>query len=258
MNERPAIVELSHVHKQFHKKTVIKDVSFQISYGQIYGLLGPNGAGKTTTIQMLTGLMKPDRGAIYVNGSDVIHHSLRIRSHMGIVPDADELLDDLTCLEFLQFIGSIRNIPKNTLNDRIKEWLTIFHLWEHRKFLLGSYSHGMRKKVQFIASVLHQPKLLIIDEPTNGLDPDMMILLRDLLLHLKAKGVSVLVSTHHLSFAENVCDQVCLIKDGTVCKDGFISDILRDTHTSSLESAYANLSNSSSEGDKINDLLTNW
>ncbi|WP_213260843.1 ABC transporter ATP-binding protein [Polycladospora coralii] len=252
------VLEVSKLSKSFQQTKVVDQLSFSIQEGEIFGLLGPNGSGKTTTIRMMTGHVYPDEGDITIAGIDVMHDSLAIKKVTGIVPDSDELIEDLTAWEFLSFIAAIRSIPKNIATERSSEWLTLFDLYAHRDRPLHSFSHGMRKKVQFIAAVLHTPKLIILDEPTTGLDPDMVIMMKQVLLKLKAKGSAIFLSTHHLDFAQEICDHVCLIKKGVTVAKGSLAFVLKKSKSIRLEDAYIYFTEREDREDQIDALLGHW
>lgn len=253
-----AMLKLIGITKRFGGKIVVHNLSLEIQPGEIFGLLGPNGSGKTTTIRMMTGSLQPDEGQVTVCGFDVTEEPLEVKKKIGVVPDADELVDHLTAVEFLEFVAALRNLPPQETKTRIQEWFDLFHLKPSKNQLLGSFSHGMRKKVQLIAALLHSPELLILDEPTTGLDPDMVITLKELMKRLKQKGTAIFLSTHHLEFAEDLCDRVSLMKFGETLLQGNTQNILHTYQAVSLEEAYVKLTQTEHKGEKIDALLDHW
>ncbi|MCS1350025.1 ABC transporter ATP-binding protein [Mechercharimyces sp. CAU 1602] len=253
-----AIVDIRRVSKSYLRKRAVDQLNIEIEAAQIYGLLGPNGSGKTTTIRMMMGLVQPDEGMITICGYDVEAEPLEMKKRVGILPDADELVEDLSAWEFLQFIASLRSIPERMARHRAKEWLQLLQLYEQRNQPLHSFSHGMRKKVQLVSAILHSPELLILDEPTTGLDPDMVITLKQILKRLREKGTAIFLSTHHLDFAQDLCDQVCLLQRGCAVAQGDTDEVLHMSGARTLEEAYIRLTRAEDKGEQIDALLGYW
>ncbi|WP_206425347.1 ABC transporter ATP-binding protein [Staphylospora marina] len=249
---------LENVTKTYGGNVAVQSLSLHLHPGEILGLLGPNGSGKTTTIRMITGLSRPDDGNIRVFGEDLADQPLLTRHRAGIVPDADDLPEDLTADEFLDFVAALRKIPKEQTASTIGEWIRLFGLEHARQRLLRGYSHGMKKKVQFAAALLHRPKLLILDEPTTGLDPDSVILLKQLLQRLRDKGTAILLSTHQLDFARDLCDRVCLIHRGHKLTDREPEELLRITDSSTLEEVYLKLTDAGRKAGDLDGILADW
>lgn len=252
------VLEVNNVSKSYKKKTVVNKLNFFIKKGEIYGLLGPNGSGKTTSIQMITGITKANSGNIKIHNLEVQSNQIKIKKLIGVIPDSDDLLDDLTIKEYLQFISSVREIPKKAADQNIERWLQIMELTSHKNKMLGSFSHGMRKKVQIVSALLHHPSILIVDEPTNGLDPDMIIFFKEILKKLRLKNISILLSTHHLAFAQDLCDTVHLIKEGKTIIQGNLEKIMAHANESSLERAYIKLTGTNRKGEELNEILADW
>ncbi len=252
------VLEIENVTKSYGDHIVVKNLSITLFEGEIFGLLGPNGSGKTTTIKSMTGLLTPDDGTITIDGLDVTKHTMKIKHMIGVMPDVDELMEDLTAWEFLRFIAAIRQLPMTKTDQQIEEWLRLLGIWEDRKRLLHSFSHGMRKKVQLVATLLHQPRLLILDEPTTGLDPEMIHLLKQILQEIKQKKIAVLLSTHDLYFAQQVCDRVCLIQKGMELIQGEVKWILKQCQSTSLEESYIQLTQSQDRQGQIHAILDHW
>jgi ABC-2 type transport system ATP-binding protein len=191
---------------------VLENVSFDISPGRCTGLLGANGSGKTTLIKCIIGLLQPS-GKIFLDSKRPDINCNQYKRLFGLVPDDKDLLDYLTLDEYLSFVASVYNIE---CSEEIENWMSYFHLLEHRGRILKNYSYGMRKKVQIIAGLLHKPKLLIIDEPTNGLDIEMIFLLKKCLMKLKEHGMSLLISTHDVNFIKAISDDILILHNKSI------------------------------------------
>ncbi len=218
-------------------------MSLDVEGGELFGFLGPNGAGKTTTIKMMAGILKPTSGKVEIAGFDVQRQPERAKMKIGYVPDDPYLYDRLTAREYLEFVGGLYRLDKKTVGIRSAELFEIFDMdgWVDRK--CEEYSHGMRQKVVFCAAFLHDPTVLIVDEPVVGLDPRSTKMVKDFLKQYAAKGVAVFISTHVLSIAEELCDRVGIINKGKLIGVGSIAQ-LRDRATqrdANLESLFLEL-----------------
>lgn len=252
------IMNVKNISKSYTNKKAIQDISFTIHQGEVFGLLGPNGSGKTTTIRVVTGLTKPNHGSVNIFDIDINEDLIKYKHQVGFVPDSDDLLDDLTANEFLDFICSMRGLSLVDIRNKKAEWLKTMDLWEDRNKLLSTFSHGMRKKTQIVSALLHQPKLLIVDEPTSGLDPDMIVLFKKLLKNLKEKEITCFISTHNLGFAQEVCDNVFLIRKGKRIVHTDISNILTSTQSTSLEEAYMKYTEADDKGENVHAIFADW
>lgn len=240
---------IASVSKEFGALTAVKDVSISVLPGTIHAILGPNGSGKTTLLKMISGLVVPTRGRVRVLGKEVTGNSLWVRQHIAFVPDEDDLVDDLTPREYLHFIASLYGLGQS--DDRIEQLLALVGLEKDANRLCRAFSHGMRKKVQLCAALLPQVPLFVVDEPTNGLDPDVAILVKELLLNLKKQGYAVLLATHNLHFAQAIADDVTLLRQG-VFAQGSLKQILAKAQTKDLEQAYLKLTNTELDYEAIN------
>jgi len=208
------MIVLDSVSKSFDGKWAVKGLSLHVYKGEVFGLLGPNAAGKTTTIKMMTGLLRPTEGKILLNGYDIVKEPIKAKSILGYVPDKAFLYEKLKGREFLKFIASIHGIEKSMAFKRIDELLGIFGIKEIEDELIESYSQGMRQRLLFLSSLIHNPQALLIDEPFVGLDPFGVIMIKDVIRRLSSGGVTIFLATHSLHIAEELCERVGLISKG--------------------------------------------
>jgi len=221
-------LEVIRVSKAFGFVDVLYSVSFSVPAGQIVGLLGPNGAGKTTTMKAVLGLVRPDAGEIRLFGRNVVEDPVGTKRQIGYVPESPALYEFLTGAEYLDFVADMYGLERATRRERIPQFLTGLELAGHENSLISGYSQGMKQKVALIAALLHRPRLLVLDEPLNGLDPRSARVTKDLLRNLAAhEGVAVLFSTHVLEIAQAICDRVVILHGGHVLASGTVA-ALRD------------------------------
>ena len=208
------MIQLKNVTKRFGNVVAVDDLSLTVERGEFFGFLGPNGAGKTTTIKMVVGLFTPTSGSIIVNGYDIAKQPVDAKKTIGYVPDQPYLYEKLTGREFFYFVGGLYSLPKEFLHERVKQIIDMFEIgsWIDRK--AEEYSQGMKQRIIIAAALLHQPKTIVIDEPMIGLDPRSGKIVRETLREQANKGVSILMTTHSLSLAEELCDRIGIIKDG--------------------------------------------
>jgi ABC-2 type transport system ATP-binding protein len=223
MSDGPAI-RLTHVSKKYGQFPAVRDLSLEIYAGQIFGFVGPNGAGKTTTIRMITGLAYPSEGSIEIKGYSYRKDGLKIKQVLGYIPDRPYLYEKLTGREYLEFMRGIFSINGNSANG-IDQCLSIFDLDQWADELVESYSHGMKQRLAFAAALLHEPEVLVIDEPMVGLDPKGVRLIKDLLKQLAARNVTIFLSTHNLEMAEQVCHDIGIIHEGQLIACDSISGL---------------------------------
>jgi len=218
-------VVLKHVVKSFGKISAIDNVELEIKPGEIFGLLGPNGSGKSTALKMLLGLVQPDAGLVEVFGVDVKRDPVAVKRQVGYVPESPRLYEFLTGLEYLDFIGDVFGMTAEEKRERINEYLKALELEGREGDMISGYSQGMKQKVALVSALLHKPKLLILDEPLNGLDPKSARIVKDLLHELKAQGVTTLMSTHVLEIAEAICDRIAIMYQGRILALGSIDEL---------------------------------
>ena len=220
-----SIVVFENVTKRYGSKTALSNLSFQVKKGEFFGYLGPNGAGKTTSIKSMIGLIRPDEGRVLIKGIDVAGNPVAVRSLIGFVPDSPFIYGKLTAREFLRFVGGLYHMEKDDIEKRI-EWITdIFEMQGWIDLRTEEYSHGMKQKVVMSAAFIHRPELIIVDEPTVGLDPPSARLLKDMLKLIKESGTTVFMSSHDLSVVQELCGQMIVLYQGTVVADGTLEDL---------------------------------
>ncbi|MCK2216233.1 ABC transporter ATP-binding protein [Actinomadura sp. ATCC 31491] len=212
--------------KRYGDLVAVQDVGFAVAPGQAYGLLGPNGAGKTTTISMLVGLLRPDAGGVTVGGVDLAADPMRAKARLGYVPQEVALYPELTGRENLRFFGRLFGLPRRELPGRIEEVLDLVGLAERADSKLGTYSGGMRRRINIGAALLHRPDVLILDEPTVGVDPQSRNAILEGVERLVAGGMSLLYTSHYMEEVERVCDRVAIIDHGRIIADGTREELI--------------------------------
>jgi len=237
------MIEFDHVTRTYGPKTAVADLSLAIPRGELFALLGPNGAGKTTSIKMLVGLLHPTQGAIRICGHDVVLDPRSAHLHVGYVPDEPCLYDKLTGREFLWFIADMFGMPRHLAGDRIDREVECFELGEFLDDLAESYSLGMKQRLVFAASLLHDPDVLVLDEPMVGLDPRSVRIVKDLLEARTAEGMTVFMSTHTLAMAEELADRVGIMVRGQLRFLGTVMELREQValEATSLEQLYLEL-----------------
>src|SRR5882757_2258066 len=219
------MLEVRGLIKRYNRIPAVDSVSFTIRPGEILGYIGPNGAGKSTTVKVLTGLIEPTDGEIFFNGHDVRADWVGFQRRMGYVPEEPHLYPHLTGREYLQLVGRLRGLPRRTLESRMDEMLRLFSLWGDRYSPLSSYSKGMRQKILLSGALLHDPELLILDEPFSGLDVNTALVLRALIRSLADNGKMILYSSHVLEVVEKVCSSVLILRKGVVVAHDSVSNL---------------------------------
>ncbi|HEY9206197.1 MAG TPA: ABC transporter ATP-binding protein [Candidatus Methanoperedens sp.] len=223
--ENSHVLEINSVSKYFGSLKALDNVNLAVGRGEVFGLLGPNGSGKSTLMKMILGLMKPDAGTIKVDGIDVRKDSLQVRRIVGYVPETPRVYEFLTAIEYLDFIADIHQMDLQAKKERIGEFIRAFELEGRENEMLSGYSQGMKQKAVITAALIHKPKLLVMDEPLNGLDPRSARIVKDLIHQLSKEGVSTIFSTHVLEIAEAVCDRIAIMSGGSVLAEGTATDL---------------------------------
>jgi ABC-2 type transport system ATP-binding protein len=223
-----AMVELCDVTKKYGIKTAVDRLSLKIPAGELFAFLGPNGAGKTTTIKLMCGLLFPTSGTVRVGGYDLGAEGDKARQQISYVPDQPYLYEKLTGREFLQFIADMYGLPADLAKDRIEEMIALFELQDFVDDLTERFSHGMRQRTVFASALLHDPRVLIVDEPTVGLDPRSVRLLKDLLRQRADHGMTVFLSTHSLDVAQQLADRIGIVEHGRLISCGNLEALRKD------------------------------
>lgn len=220
------------------KKKAVDNLSLDIEAGDIYGFIGHNGAGKTTTIKAVVGILDFDEGDIYIDGKSVKDYPLECKAITAYIPDTPELYPMLTGIQYLNFVSDIYGVSKEARQERIKKYGDLFELTKNLGDMISSYSHGMKQKLAIISALVHEPKLLVLDEPFVGLDPSASYTLKEIMKELCAKGGAIFFSTHVLEVAEKLCNKIAIIKNGQLISKGGIDEVKGD---SSLEEVFLEL-----------------
>ena len=236
----PAILAQG-LRKLYGEHEAVRNANFTVWPGEIVGFLGPNGAGKTTTLKMLTGLIKPTAGRSAILGHDIQAEPIAAKAQFGYVPDTPNLYGKLSGWEFLRFISRLYRVPPAQAEHRAAELLRLFDLFEAGTDMMEGYSHGMQQKIALAGALVHDPRVLFLDEPTVGLDPRSARLIKDILLQLKARGVAVFFSTHILEIAERMCDRVIIINKGEIIAAGTMAELRSGGAQGSLEDIFLSL-----------------
>lgn len=219
------MIELTDLTKDYKTTLAVNRLNLHVAKGEIFGFIGPNGAGKTTTIRMMGGIIEPTSGSIRINGIDVKKDPVSAKKIIGFVPDRPFLYEKLTGMEFLKFIADLYCVDPVVRPRRSEELLRQFGLWDWANEIIEAYSHGMKQRLIIAAALLHDPQVMIIDEPMVGLDPEAVRLVKDILKDLAAQNVTVFVSTHTLSLAEDLCDRIGVISKGTLLSQGTVAQL---------------------------------
>ncbi len=222
------IITVTNLKKMFGEVCAVNDISFKIDEGEIFGFLGPNGAGKTTTINMMIGLARPTDGDIIIYGIDAVKDVKKVQGIIGVVPDENNLYDEMDGFDNLCFCASLYGIRKNEREKRARELLEEFNLAGAGKRPFKAYSKGMRRKLTIAAGIIHDPKILFLDEPTTGIDVESARQIRRLIVDLKEQGKTIFLTTHYIEEAQRVCDRVAFIANGRIVKVGTVKELLEN------------------------------
>ncbi len=245
------IIEIKNLVKKFDDFTAVDNVSLSVKEGEIFAFLGPNGAGKTTTIKILTTLLRATSGEATVNGFDVKKDKNNARRSFGIVFQDQSLDEELTAYENLEFHGSLYGLPRKQRRERIEEMLNFVELWDRRKDFVKTFSGGMRRRLEIARGLIHLPKILFLDEPTIGLDPQTRNHIWSYIKNLnKEKGLTVFLTNHYMEEAEKVADRVAIIDKGKIVAQGTPAELIKQTNTDSLEEAFLALTGKSIREEK--------
>src|SRR5512138_1377750 len=243
------LIEVRNLTKRYGDKVAVDNVSFDVYGGEVFGFLGPNGAGKTTTIKMIVGLLQPTSGTVHVAGYEVQSQSRLAKASSGYVPDTPNLYAKLTGRELLRFVGDLYDLDRAQAARRMEELLRMFELSSAADDTVDSYSHGMQQKTSLAAALMHEPKVLVLDEPTVGLDPKSARLIKDILRQLADRGAAIMLSTHILEIAERMCDRIGIINKGQLIAVGTMDELRRldQSGQASLEDIFLSLTGGAEE-----------
>ena len=243
MTKKKPIIQIRNFSKSYDKKkNAVENLNLQVEAGDIYGFLGSNGAGKTTTIKALVGVMDFTEGEMYIDGHNVKTEDVACKAITSYVPDNNTVYEFLTGKQYIDYIADLYHVPKEDRFDRIKKYGDLFEITGRLGDLISSYSHGMKQKIILLGALIHKPKLLVLDEPFIGLDPQSSFNLRQTMMELCNDGGAIFFSTHILEVAEKMCNKIAIIKDGKLVKDGLTEEILGDN---SLEEVFLDIAKKS-------------
>jgi ABC-2 type transport system ATP-binding protein len=236
------MIEVTNLSKSYGKVEAVRDVSFAVRPGEIYGLLGPNGAGKSTTIHILSGLVAASAGTAKIGGFDVARQPQQAKRILGVVPQQSVVVEELSALANCMFFGALYGVERSVLRERSRALLDWIELSDHLNKPAGELSGGMLRRLTLVLGIIHEPKALILDEPTTGLDPQTRLLILDRIREIAAKGTAVLLTTHHLEEAERLCHRIGIIDGGRIIKEGTLAALraeVEDVQLFSLRGGFA-------------------
>lgn len=237
------MIELKSLTKKYGDYKAVDDLNLFVKKGEIFGFIGPNGAGKTTTIKMIGGILAPSAGSVTVAGIDIQKEPEKAKRKIGFIPDRPYLYEKLTGREFLKFTADLYGVPADIFNKKAQQNLEMFSLADWSDELIESYSHGMKQRLIMSAALLHDPEVIIVDEPMVGLDPMAIMMVKDLFQRLAHKGVTVFMSTHTLAVAEDICERIGVINKGHLIASGTTAELRRQANVTDadLERVFINL-----------------
>jgi ABC-2 type transport system ATP-binding protein len=249
-------LDVEAVSKSFGTTRATDGISLRLRKGEILGLLGPNGAGKSTTMKLILGVIKPDSGTIRVFGKDVVQGGIETKQLVGYVPETPQLYEFLSGVEYLDFVADMYGMSSDDRKERITEFLSALELVGHENQMISGYSQGMKQKIAITAALMHHPKLLILDEALNGLDPRSAKIVKDVVRNLAKEGISILFSTHVLEIAEAMCDRVAIVNHGKILAEGTVPELRKQAGLpgSSLEEVFLSITGTSDLRDIVEEL----
>lgn len=257
MTSTSSAIDVSHLTKTYGSTVALSDVTMSIGTGEVRGLLGPNGSGKSSLMKTIIGLTRPSYGSIQVLGYDARANSMEIKKIVGYVPESPRLYEFLTATEYLDFIADVRGIPFEQKKERIARFVEALDLEGKQGDMISSYSQGMKQKVAIIGALLHRPRVLLMDEPLNGLDPKSARLVKELIHGLAREGVSIMFSTHILEIAEAICDKLTILQGGKILAEGTSKDLRENAGLpgSGLEDVFLKLTGTKGVEDIVEALI---
>ena len=219
------MIELKDLTKYYDRTLAVNALNLTVAKGEIFGFIGPNGAGKTTTIRMMGGILAPSSGAVLIDGQSLAEHPVAVKKKIGFISDRPFLYEKLTGWEFMRFSADLFEVPRDGFASRAEELLTTFALFNWRHELIEAYSHGMKQRLIIAAALLHDPAVIIVDEPMVGLDPGAIRMVKDILRTLARRGTTIFMSTHTLAVAEDLCDRIGVIHKGVLIALGTMAEL---------------------------------
>ena len=249
------MIEISNLTRRFGELVAVDNLSFRINDGEIFGLLGPNGAGKTTTVKMMVGMITPDAGDIRINGCDIKRDTLKIKQELGYVPESCALYENLTGREHLEMICELYHLPYGEIPDRVRRLVDLLDLQEAANKRIAGYSRGMKQKLLLGSGLIHNPKLLILDEPFSGLDANSQSVFKELVRKFAGSGRIVIFCSHILEVVERVCDKLLIIDHGRKLSEGTPKEIIAEHQAESLSAAFNKLTGATDIDDRAGDIL---
>lgn len=232
------MLKIEHLTKKYGEKTAVEDLSLHILKGEIYGFIGHNGAGKTTTLKSIVGILQFEEGEIRIDGDSIQENPLACKKKIAYIPDNPDLYEFMTGVKYLHFIADIFGVDEHTRQERIRKYVDLFEITSDLAQPIASYSHGMKQKLAIIAAWIHNPELIIMDEPFVGLDPKASHILKGMMREVCDEGGAIFFSTHVLEVAEKLCDKVAIIKNGKLIRSGTMEEVKGDD---SLEEVFLEL-----------------
>ncbi len=252
------MIQITNLSKHYGQLPAVDNLSIDVAAGEIFGFLGPNGAGKTTTIRCMMGILKATTGQVLLDGHDVVNDAQRAKAISGFIPDRPFIYEKLSGREFLNFIGKLHRVDAARLSKRIAELLELLELTPWQDELVESYSHGMKQRLVVCGALIHQPKILVVDEPMVGMDPKGARTLKDLFRALAQSGTTVFLSTHSIAVAEEICHRIGIIRKGRLIACGDMAEIHRQASANNgvngnLESAFLELTREAEGEERVRD-----
>ena len=232
------MLRIENLTKTYGEKRAVDNLSLHIAPGEIYGFIGHNGAGKTTTLKAVVGILQFDKGEVFIKGESIRKNPLACKQKIAYIPDNPDLYEFMTGIKFLNFIADIFGVPEEKRQERIRKYADLFEMTENLAQPIASYSHGMKQKLAIISAWIHEPKLIIMDEPFVGLDPKAAHILKQMMREICDEGGAVFFSTHVLEVAEKLCDKVAIIRNGQLIQSGTMQEVKGDD---SLEEVFLEL-----------------
>ncbi|MCS3554810.1 MULTISPECIES: ABC transporter ATP-binding protein [Sphingobacterium] len=240
MDVSKPIIRISNLRKSYGSKEILKGINLDIYPGQVIGYIGPNGAGKSTTVKILTGLINDFEGEVFINDIDIKEDPLTVKSQIGYVPENAELYDVLTPMEYLDFVGKLYGMEDTLIQQRAQQLLKAFGLEENLNNRMDTFSKGMRQKVLLISGIIHNPQIIILDEPLSGLDANAVIIVKELISLLAKEGKTIFYCSHMMDVVEKVSDRIMLISEGNIIADGSFEQ-LKTNQSDTLEQIFSKL-----------------